>query len=294
MVELRYLNYFIAVAETRSFRQAAERMHVTQPALSQQIAKLERTIGVRLLERNRRRVLLTHAGELFLAEARKAVEQVDYAVHVAQRAEQGEIGQLRLGFVGSVLYSFLPKAIQLFRERFPDIELKLQELSSSEQVERLTAHQIDAGILYGPVFEETIELEPVLRQPLYIALPERHQLADKATISLEELRQQPFILVSRDQEPALHDRLIGIFQQAGYVPRVVQEAGQSQTILGLVALRIGIFPAAGHMRYMEHKGIVFVPVEEPAPIIEVSIAWRREDKYPPLDNYLQIVREVVR
>jgi DNA-binding transcriptional LysR family regulator len=294
MIELRYLVSFITVAETKNFRRAAEQLYITQPALTQQIAKLEQATGVKLLERDRRQVALTDAGELFLVEARKAVEQVEYALRVAQQADRGEIGQLSVAYVGSVLYSFLPKAIQLFGERYPQVELKLQELSSSEQVDRLVKHNIDIGILYGPVNEERLALQPVLRTPLWIALPETHRLAGQASVSLDQLKHEPFILVARDQEPALHDRYIGIFRQAGYAPNVIQEASQVQTILGFVALGIGIFPAAGHMRNIHREGIVYVPVSKPAPVIEVSIARRREDKSPMVQNYLEVVREVAR
>jgi DNA-binding transcriptional LysR family regulator len=219
---------------------------------------------------------------------------VEFALRVAQRADQGEIGQLRLAYVGSVVYSFLPKAIQLFRERYPQVDLKLQELSSSEQVQRLVEHQIDIGILYGPVNEERVALQPVLRKPMCIAVPKKHRLAAQPSVSLEDLKDEPFILVSRDQEPALHDRYIGIFRQAGYAPNVIQEASQVQTILGLVALGIGIFPAAGHMRNIHREGVVYVPVTNPAPAIEVSIARRQEDKSPVLQNFLEVVGEVAR
>src|SRR5579859_5157669 len=274
MIELRYLGSFIAVAETRHFRRAAEQRHLTQPALSQQIAKLEQVLGVQLLERNRHQVTLTPAGELFLVEAQKVLEQADHAVHIAQRAARGEVGELSIGYVGSILYGFLPRTIQVFQERFPQIELKLQELSSSRQITQLQKQTIDVGVLYAPVHEPTIQVERILRVPLWIAVPARRRLARRERVSLPELGQEPMLLPTREEEPALHDYLIGLFQQAGYVPNVVQEASQIQTLLGLVALGIGIYPVAGYMRNMQHDGIVYVPVGEPGAHLELSMAWR--------------------
>ena len=293
MIELRYLGYFIAVAETGHFRRAAERLHLTQPALSQQIAKLEQALGVQLFERNRHQVALTHAGELFLVEARKVLEQADHAVHIAQRAARGEVGELSIGYIGSVLYGFLPRTIQLFQERYPEIELKLQELSSSRQIAQLQKQTIDVGVLYAPVHETAIQVECILRPPVWIAVPARRRLARRERVSLPDLAQEPVLLPSREEEPALHDHLMGLFQQAGYVPNVVQEASQIQTLLGLVALGIGLYPVPGYMRNMHHEGIVYVPLEEPGAHLELSMAWRREDKSPALQHYLAIVREVV-
>lgn len=291
MIELRHLEYFIALAETLHFGRAAEKVHVTQPALSQQIKKLEARIGVVLVDRTPRAVALTAAGQAFLAEARRALAQVDRAVHVAQRAGRGEVGRLRIGFIGSVLFSFLPAALRSFRARFPDVELDLHECNTHHQHERLRRAELDLGFLYAPLGDDQITLERVFSQSFVVALSETHPLAGRASIALAELAREPFVMVTRDREPGLYDCHIGACQQAGFVPNVVQRASQFQTILGLVSAGIGVYPMAAHVRHMVHEGVVFVPVSEPTATIELCAAWHQTT--PAIANFMAVVRETV-
>ncbi len=292
MIQLHHLQYFVALAETLHFGRAPARLHLTQPALSQQIRKLEALLGVQLVLRTHQTVELTLAGHLFLKEARQALEQVEIAVQVAQRAAQGELGRISVGFLGSVLYSFLPEVLRVFHERFPTVELKLRELNSNEQIEALARQQIDLGVLNGPLHAPQLSCERVLHPPLWLALPRTHPLANHGSIALDEVRREPFVLVSRQYEPALYDRWIGICQQAGFVPQVVQEASQIQTILGLVAAGFGIFPAPAYVQNVVHTGVAYVPITPPAPWIELYAAWRRHDASPVLHNFLQVIRDV--
>ncbi len=292
-MELRYLRYFVAVAETLNFVRASERLGITQPALSQQIGRLEVEIGTTLFRRTRHKVELTPAGEVFLAEARLALAQVDQAVQKTRRASEGKVGSLRLGFVGSVLYSFLPEALRTYRGRYPEVELQLQELSSHDQIEGLLNRQIDAGILYGPVGSDEIVTETVLAQPLVVALPEGHLLAQHETLSLAELAGQPFIALERSSEPALADRFTAIFQEAGVVPQVVQQARQIQTALGLVSAGIGVFMMSASMRNIHQEGVVYTPLAQPSPRLVLSLAWRAGPVPPVFMTFREVVGEVV-
>ncbi len=291
-MELRSLRYFVAVAEALNFVHAAERLGISQPALSQQVKRMEAEIGTPLLLRTRHKVELTAAGKVFLPEARLALDQVEQAVQKARRAAQGEIGQLRLGFVGSVLYSFLPEAIRSFRQRYPKVDLQLQELSSRDQIEALRNHHIDLGILYGPVGIDTIVTETVLEQPLVVAVPSGHPLAHRRSLSLSELASEPFIALQRSSEPALVDRLSAIFQEAGLVPRVVQEASQIQTVLGLVSAGIGIFIMSVYIHNIHHEGVTYVPLSEPSPQIRLSMAWRVDAAQPALQAFREISKGI--
>ncbi len=293
LMELRHLRYFVAVAETFNFVHAAERLGISQPALSQQIGRLEDEIGVILLWRTRHKVELTPAGEVFLAEARLVLAQVDQAVQKAQRAAEGKIGNLRLGFVGSVLYSFLPQAIRAYRQRYPNVELHLQELSSHDQIEALLNRQIDAGILYGPVSSDEIVTETLLEQPLVAALPEGHPLAQRQTLTLPALAGEPFIALERSSEPALVDRFTAIFQEAGVVPHVVQEARQIQTVLGLVSAGVGLFVMSAYIQNIHQDGVVYVPVAEPSPRLRLSLARRKGETPPVLESFRQVVADIL-
>ena len=158
-------------------------------------------------------------------------------------------------------------------------------------MQALLKGRIDLGFLYGPVHEEEIELQPVLEGRLWVAVPRDHPVADKQGLALSELAREPFILTRREHEPALHDRYIALCQEAGFVPHVGQWASQIHTILGLVALGLGVFLVPEHIRRIRMEGVVYVPLEEPMPRIPVSAAWRREDGAPVLRKFLEALPE---
>ncbi len=233
-------------------------------------------------------------GEIFLPEARLALEQVARAIQVAQQAAQGEIGRLRVGYVGSMLYSFLPEVLHAFRQRFPTVDVTLRELGSSEQMIALERNQIDLGILNGPIQDSRFHIECAMRPPLCVALPRSHPLAEQEQVGLIALQHEPFILVSREHEPAVHARYLSLCQQAGFVPRVVQEASQIQTILGLVSLGIGVFLVPDFVKTIQpHRGVAYVTLAEPTPRGEFDVVWRQEDTSPPLRQFWKVIQETV-
>jgi DNA-binding transcriptional LysR family regulator len=293
MIEMHHLRYFVALAETLHFGQAAQRIYISQPALSQQIRALESLLGVQLFDRNRQTVTLTHAGQLLLPEAQKALNQVDFAVRVAQRAAKGEIGYVSIGFVVSMLYSFLPVALRIFRERFASVDVKLSELSSRDQFTALKQRQLDIGFVHGPLNEPTLHSELVHRGPLRIALPQIHPLAGCKIISLRDLRDEPFVMVSRDREPAAHDRTISMCQESGFVPHIAQEASQIQTILELVALGIGVFLMPGFVCNTQHSGVACIPLIETHFVAEYFAVWREDDCSPVRQQFWTVVQEVM-
>ena len=168
----------------------------------------------------------------------------------------------------------------------------LRELTSHEQIAALERKQIDIGILHGPLAEPHIDLECILRQPLWVALPRGHAFAERATIHLTELRNETFILASHEHEPALHDRYLSICQQAGFVPQAIQEASQMQTILGLVALDLGVFLVAAYVRNFPHSGVAYVPIAEPAPWVDLYAAWHQRSRSPVLQQFWSVLKEV--
>src|ERR1700709_2817668 len=155
-MEFRHLTYFVAVAKDLHFRRAAERLHIAQPALSQQIARLEAELGVELLARTRRSVELTDAGRTLLRDARTLLERREQAIVAVRRAAQGQSGTLRVGFVGPVTYSILRTVVRAYRAEFPDVDLTLHELTSVEQIEWLFAGKLDIGFTRLPVNDDRL------------------------------------------------------------------------------------------------------------------------------------------
>ncbi|HEX4205725.1 MAG TPA: LysR family transcriptional regulator [Ktedonobacteraceae bacterium] len=292
-MELRHLRYFVTVAEELHFGHAAQRLRIAQPPLSQQIRQLEEELGVQLFLRTRRSVSLTEAGVAFLVEAQRVLEQAKHAIEVAQRTDRGERGQLIIGFVGSATYGLLPKLLHRFRERFPDVTLVLHELTTGQQIQALHEQRIHLGVLRHPVAQDSLMTEAFTREALIVALPEQHHLATQKSLSLSALAGEPFVLFPRHLGAGLYDHILSLCQQAGFSPRVTQEAIQMQTMVGLVAAGFGICLVPASLQQLRQEGVVYCELNEAPACVELALAWRRDDTTPVLCTFLDLVREAL-
>ncbi|MEG4585232.1 LysR family transcriptional regulator [Microcoleus sp. MOSTC5] len=290
-MELRHLRYFIAVAEELNFTRAAEKLHIAQPPLSQQIQHLEAELGFQLFRRTKRTVQLTAAGQVFFEEAGKILLQVDRAIELGRQTSRGELGQLTIGFVSSAAHNVVPAILQAFRTRCPAVKLELHELTTNEQLQRLRFGQIDIGFVRPPVEEEGINSEIVFREPLIVALPETHHLADRANVELRELSAEPFILFPRSLAPGLYDRIVSLCQQAGFSPIAAQEAIQMQTIVSLVAAEMGVAIVPASMQNFQRSGVVYKALPESTCIVAIALIWR-SDPTAAVQRFLEVARQI--
>lgn len=289
-MELRHLRYFIAVAEELNFTRAADRLHMAQPPLSQQIQQLEAQLGFQLFHRTKRTVTLTEAGQVFFEEAQKILLQVDRAIQLAQQTSRGELGQLTIGFVSSAAHNVVPAILQQFRTLHPAVKLELREMTTNQQLQQLREGQIDIGFIRPPV-DDGINSEIVFREPLIVALPETHHLVDRPDVALRQLSTEPFILFPRSLAPGLYDRIISFCQQAGFSPRATQEAIQMQTIVSLVAAEMGVAIVPESMQNFQRRGVVYKQLQEPSPIVSIALIWRHNPTQPVL-RFLQTARDL--
>jgi len=280
----------VAVAEELHFRRAAARLHMSQPPLSQQIRLLEEELGCRLLVRTRRRVELTPAGEAFLRDARIVLADLDAAVATARRIDAGQTGRLRISFVGSALVSLLPGIVQRFRDARPDVEVQLRERSTVEQVDALAGGAVDVGLLPLPIDETGLRVEALMRERMIAALPAGHPLARLRRISLARLAHEPFVLFPRAQAPGFHDRIITSLTATGSPPRVVQEAAEMQTIVGLVATGIGVSLVPASVEHLALQGVAYRPVTG-GPSVDLAAVTRADEESPVVAAFLAIARE---
>jgi DNA-binding transcriptional LysR family regulator len=298
-LQLRRLEYFVAVAEEQSFSAAARRLHIAQPPLSTQVKKLEAELGVLLLVRTSRGVELTDAGELLLEEARRILLQVEQTVGVVRRVGRGEVGRLTVGFVPSASNHVLPPILQRFRQRSPGVELFLRELRPDLVVQALHDKQIDVGLLYLPLAGSSLRVEVVSREPLVVALPAGHPLAAGTEVELRDLAGEPFVLPMRYKGmPGLYGQVTETCHRAGFTPKAVQkDVWLMQTIVGLVAGDTGVALVPDCVRALGREGVVYRPVRWPegqTPIVEMGVVWRDEDTGPRgavLRSFLDVVRQ---
>jgi DNA-binding transcriptional LysR family regulator len=279
-LDLRMVQQFLAVAETLSFRKAAEQMHMAQPPLSQAIMRLETLLETRLFERSPRGVRLTPAGEVFKMEAVRLLNQANRALERTQRAGRGELGAVHVGFIGPAMFALLPKVILSFRQRFAGVELILHEGSSVQVAGMINSDTVDIGFLVAPAeLESGVVTEEIVVDTLTAALPAGHRLRSAPHIRLEELADDAFVLFSAQGVPTLSSRIAALCRQAGFEPRIVQEAVQISTVLGLVAGGLGVSILPGSINALATSGVVCKPIIADAQLLRVKIsAAYRSDK----------------
>jgi DNA-binding transcriptional LysR family regulator len=280
-VELRQLRYFVAVAEELHFRRAAERLHISQPPLSQQIRALEEELGFALLVRTRRRVELTPAGAAFLRDARAILLELDGAVAGARRIDAGQTGRLRINFVGSALFSIVPGTVERFRLSRSGVALELRERATVDQLRAVRAGSADVGLVRPPIEDDDeLRVETVLRERTVAALPAGHPLAALRRVPLRRLAAEPLVLFPRDQAPGFHDLLIGALAGAGGAragaPQIIQYAPEMLTIIGLVAAGTGVSLVPASVARLALDGVAYRPVAG-APLSELVAVTRAGD-----------------
>jgi len=293
-MELRHLRYFVAVAEELHFGRAALRLRMAQPPLSQQIQSLERELGVALFHRTTRRVGLTAAGAAFLVQARRVLDQAERAAQTAQRASRGEIGHLSIGFMPSADLDLLPRALRVWRTRFPNAEIELHTLLPGQQVEALRLGQIQLGILRLPIDDRSLVVKSIQREPMVIALPAPHPLARRSRVRIADLKTDAMIIFPRSTGPSHYDWLVATCRRAGFSPRVFHQTESLQTNLGLIAAGLGVSLLPASVRNLRRRGVVYRPLAPPVPHVEMAAAHLREDPPEIAKAFLEILRQTSR
>lgn len=290
-MELRHLRYFVTLSEELHFGRAAERLHIAQPPLSQQIRQLEGELGFELFHRTKRTVQLTEAGQVFLGEVQQIMRQLQQAIQVGRQTSRGEIGQLVVGFVSSAAYNILPTILRTFRSCVPGVSIELHELTTDQQLEWLREGRMDVGLLRPPVEENRFNCETIFQESLMVALPEAHLLASQSNVCLTSLANEPFILFPRILAPGLYDLIISLCQQAGFSPKVAQEAIQMQTIVSLVAADMGVAIVPASLQNLQRIGVVYKTLEEATPKVAIAMIWRKNETSPTMLRLVEIVKQ---
>lgn len=291
-MELRHLRYFIAVAEELHFGRAAERLGISQPPLSQQIQALEEEIGARLFERTNRRVELTDAGRLFLDESRQVLAQVDKAVLLARRAHLGELGELKIGFTSSAPFtSTIPSSIHAFRKAYPDVHLDLQEMSSRQVLKALLEESLQVGVIRPLALPDAVHWVELFREPLVAVLRADHPLAagSEDGLAIAALAEEPFVFFPRSYGTGLYDQVIALTRQAGFSPRIAQEASEAMTIIGLVSAGLGVSILPASFRRTRVDGAVYRTLSDPEATTAVWLVRRQNEGSPLALSFIDLV-----
>lgn len=282
-MELRQLKCFLAVAEELNFSRAALRMNMTQPPLSLQIQNLEQELGVSLFHRNNRHVELTSAGRVFYEEVHRILRDLDGAGEQARRAARGEIGTLRVGFVGSATYDILPTVLREYRRLYPDVQVSLHEMSTPDQLDALHKEKIDVGVLRPSDVDDSVSTKIVQASPCVLVVPASHPLLMKKEIQLTDLVGEAFAMLSRKTWAGLYDQVLSLCN-----PKIIQEALEFQTVIGLVAAGMGISVVPQSAMNLHTQEVAYVEIKAQLPMALMGISWRKEDRSPLVKAFVEL------
>jgi DNA-binding transcriptional LysR family regulator len=289
-MELRHLRQFVAVAETRHFGQAAKRLFLAQPALSQSVRQLEAELGVTLLARTTRQVSLTPAGEFFYRQTVRLLAGLDDSVDSVRRIDDGRTGLVRIGFTGTAAFDRLPAIARALRQRLPDVVLEVHgDLLTPAQVDGLRSKDLDLAVLRPPVAGDDLVVRTIATESLVLALPTDHRLAQEPALEVLDVAFENFVMYS-DTHSAVNDVVVRSCRTAGFTPRREHDAPDTSVLLALVAAGLGIAMVPESVRSMKLDGVVFRDVTG-ADTIDLALAWSRDEPAPVVTSLVRALEE---
>lgn len=293
-MELRHLRYFVAVAEEKHFGRAAQRLHIAQPPLSQQIRRLEAELGVPLLSRTTRRVDLTAAGERYLVRARSVLAALDAAGVEAGLVHAGEVGRVAVGFVGSATYEVLPALARALRRDLPGITLDLHgEMLTPVQESALLDGSLDLGLLRPPVRDRRLEVRVLRSEPLIAVLSEHHRLARGTSVALSDLRDEPFVGYPAHRRSTVHEAVLDACAEAGFAPVALQEVAETSTLVAFVAAGLGVALVPESVQHLHITGATYRPLTGTLRRVELAAATVRERDQPAIARVTAIAAHLL-
>jgi DNA-binding transcriptional LysR family regulator len=288
-VDLRQLKYFVTVAEELSFVRAAQRLHMSQPPLSQHIKALEEELGVELLFRNKREVRLTDAGRVFLAESRDLLARAQAVTHRTRQAAGGEQAELRVGMATSALFHVLPRLLERLAEQLPGVRISVTDMNSEEQVRSLGVDKLDLAFIHARADLRGLQQLRVVTDTFALVLPAGHPMAARANLALSDVQSEPMVAFSRDHAPALFDALIASCQHEGFSPRIAHVARHPASLLQMVRLGLGVSIVPRAYADDDLPGLAFHHLPAMAGQLKIDAVWRDSHAGTGLRRVLELV-----
>jgi DNA-binding transcriptional LysR family regulator len=292
-LQLAELRAFLTLAEHLHFGHAADQLHLTQPALSKQIQRLEHKVGGPLVVRRYRDLRLTAAGQALLARARPLLRDAATTMEAARLAARGQLGTLRIGFGIATLLDLLPNVLLRFRAAYPDVELRMRDMSTPGQLQALVRGDLDIGFVRLPVDDPRVAARPILHERLVLALGPKSPWHPR--IGLASVAHEPFITIARTTSASFYDHVVAVCRASGFAPNIVQEASELFTVLMLVRAGMGValVPSASVFRGV--PGVRVRPVAPSEAAWDIGIAWSAERGGEPLlDAFLELTQRFYR
>lgn len=290
-MDKRRLECFVALAEELHFHRAAARCHISQPGLSQQLRQLERQLQVQLLFRSKRQVSLTHAGAIFLSEARKLLQAMEQSVALTRQIDQGLLGSIHIGATPSALFVALPEIVARFRASLPKVHVQISQMTMAEQEDALKAGRIHAGLVHPPLADENLACASLGAIPFDLVLSTENPLAERTRLTMADLADETFILFPRALGPRLYDQIIALSQESGFSPRKIIEVSPAQSIVAMAACGLGIGFVASRVQHYQRAFAAYRRLEGAAPQLTLGIAHLADRPPPLVTQFLVLAQE---
>ncbi|MFK5958157.1 MAG: LysR family transcriptional regulator [Lutibacter sp.] len=291
-IALRHINYFLAVAEDLHFRKAAERLYISQPGLSRQIKQMEEDLGIKLFERNNRKVKLTKTGEYLKNELSIHLKKLDYIFEHAKLLDKGKFGNLKLGYVGSAMQKIIPGLLLNFRNEYPEVLFSLTEMDNDKQIEGLLAQDIDMGFVRLERVPRSLNILPVLKEPFCLVLPKNHVINNHNFNSLKQLKDESFILFDSNYSASYYEKVMQIFDDSGFVPLVSHNTIHASSIYKLVENNFGISIVPKSLQQKNNLNIKFIELDMIPQRTVLSVIWDKNNRNPMLTTILSLMNGI--
>jgi DNA-binding transcriptional LysR family regulator len=288
-MELRQLRYFLMLAQELHFKRAADKLFIVQPALTKQIQDLELELGIRLFDRNKRNVKLSVAGEFFRNEITKVFETLEKAKNEVKHVESGQIGEVKIGYVGSCIHTFLPNLLAQLHEKFPEIHTYLSEMTSASQFLAVQKGELDIAFLRNPPPNKRFAQRLVFQENFALVLPQNHWLNDENFESMAQVSNEKFILPTKSDGQIYHQVQWSICEDAGFSPQIAHETVHGYTTLKLVESGLGISLIPFSFSTVTNAAIKFIALENISQKAEITALWNPQNPNPSLSRFLETI-----
>lgn len=288
-LELRHFNYFLAVAEELHFRQAAEKLFISQPGLSRQIKQMEEILGTSLFVRNKRKVSLTPAGEYLKSELEFILNHLEVTKKQLKSIGDGNLGEIRIGFLGSAMQNVIPELLIKLKNKYAGIKANLEELSNNAQVNAVLRDKLDVGFVRLARVPNGIELRPVFEDTFSVVLPKDHKLNSTSLKGVHQLAEESFILFSQDYSPLYYDTVMSICEDEGFTPKISHKSVHAQTIFKLVENNLGIAIVPTSLQYGFQMDVKFIELKKISQRAVLSVIWKADNRNPALQHCIDLL-----
>lgn len=288
-LELRHFNYFLAVAEELHFRKAAERLFISQPGLSRQIKQMEEILDTPLFARDKKKVSLTPAGVYLKGEVEFILNHLELTQRQLKSIGEGNLGEIRIGFLGSAMQAVIPKLLLHLKKSYPEIKTSLEELANRAQVDAILKDKLDIGFVRLARVPKGIQIAPVHQDTFSVVLPKHHRLKTREFKHMGQLREEEFILFTQEYSPLYYDTVMSICEDAGFSPKVSHKSVHAQTIFKLVENGLGIAIVPTSLQHGFQMDVKFIELKKIAQKAVLSVIWKKDNRNPALQNCMDLV-----